>query len=289
MNKKNKKKNNKKKEQGFFSILIKKLFQEKPKNREELIELIRNSEQHELIDETTCNMLEGVMDIAKQTIQEIMIPRTNMITIQSNFSFNKCLDIIIKSAHSRFPVMSNDNNYVQGFLMAKDLLPFITKSSELFCMKNILRPPIIVPESKYVDSMLKEFRINRYHMAIVINEFGYVSGLVTIEDILELIVGDIEDEYDNKQEIDIHKINQSTFIIGALTPIKIFNKIFKSNLNDTTVDTIGGYIIQKFQYLPKIGEEIIISGYRFKIYMKNNSKIIKLKVITPNQINITYD
>ncbi|QCI21158.1 magnesium/cobalt transporter CorC [Buchnera aphidicola (Hyperomyzus lactucae)] len=265
---------------GFFSILLNQIFHDEPKNREELLLLIRDSEQNELIDQDTCDMLEGVMHIAKKRIKDIMIPRTQMITLKLNYNLNKCLDIIIESAHSRFPVMSPDNNYVEGFLMAKDLLPFMKNLTNICHIKNILRPAVVVPESKYVDRMLKEFRSQRNHMAIVIDEFGAVSGLVTIEDILELIVGEIEDEYDEEQ-LNIRKLQKCTFSVRALTEIKEFNETFNTNFSDIEVDTIGGLVMKEFGHLPSRGESININGYSFKVSIADSRKVIQIHVTVP--------
>ncbi len=149
------------------------------------------------------------MDIADQRVRDIMIPRSQMITLKRNQTLDECLDVIIESAHSRFPVISEDKDHIEGILMAKDLLPFMRSDAEAFSMDKVLRQAVVVPESKRVDRMLKEFRSQRYHMAIVIDEFGGVSGLVTIEDILELIVGEIEDEYDEEDDIDFRQLESS--------------------------------------------------------------------------------
>lgn len=277
---------------GFFSILLNQIFHDEPKNREELLALIRDSEQNELIDQDTCDMLEGVMHIAKKRIKEIMIPKTQMITLKLNYNLNKCLDIIIESAHSRFPVMSSDNNYVKGFLIAKDLLPFMRNSRGIFFIKDILRPAVVVPESKHVDRMLKEFRSKRNHMAIVIDEFGAVSGLVTIEDILELIVGEIEDEYDDydEEKLNIRKLQKCTFSIRALTEIKEFNEAFNTNFSDEEVDTIGGLVMKEFGHLPRRGEIININGYSFKISIADSRKVTQIYVTIPeNKIPKTLE
>lgn len=265
---------------GFFSVLLNQIFHDEPKNREELLVLIRDAEQNELIDQDTCDMLEGVMHIAKKRIKEIMIPRTQMVTLKLNYDLNKCLDVIIESAHSRFPVMSSDKNYVEGFLIAKDLLSFMKNKNEIFCIKNILRPAVVVPESKYVDGMLKEFRLKRNHMAMVIDEFGAVSGLVTIEDILELIVGEIEDEYD-EEKLNIRKLQERTFSIRAITEIKEFNETFNTNFKDTEVDTIGGLVMKRFGHLPGRGESLNIDNYIFKVSIADSRKIIQLHVTIP--------
>ncbi len=266
---------------GFFTLILNQLFHGEPKNRNDLLDLIRDSEQNELIDPDTRDMLEGVMDIAEQRVRDIMIPRSQMVTLKKNQSLEECLDVIIESAHSRFPVISEDKDHIEGILMAKDLLPFMLSNSEPFSMEKVLRPAVVVPESKRVDRMLKEFRSQRYHMAIVIDEFGGVSGLVTIEDILELIVGEIEDEYDDEEDRDIRQLNRHTFTIRALTPIEDFNDVFNTHFSDEEVDTIGGLVMQAFGHLPARGETIEIDGYSFKVAMADSRRIIQVHVKIP--------
>lgn len=266
---------------GFFTLLLNQLCHGEPKNRDDLLDLIRDSEQNELIDPDTRDMLEGVMDIAEQRVRDIMIPRSQMITLKKNHSLQECIDIIVESAHSRFLVISEDQDHVEGTLLAKDLLPFILNHEEPFRIEQILRPAVVVPESKRVDSMLKEFRSQRYHMAIVIDEFGGVSGLVTIEDILELIVGEIEDEYDDEENLDIRQLNRHTFSIRALTPIKDFNDVFSTHFSDQEVDTIGGLVMQAFGHLPARGATISIDGYTFKVAIADSRRIIQVHVKIP--------
>ncbi|KQN54264.1 CNNM family magnesium/cobalt transport protein CorC [Erwinia sp. E602] len=267
---------------GFFSLILNQLFHGEPKNRDDLLELIRDSEQNELIDPDTRDMLEGVMDIAGQRVRDIMIPRSQMITLRRNQTLEECLAVIIDSAHSRFPVISEDKDHVEGILMAKDLLPFMSSSSEPFSIEKVLRPAVVVPESKRVDRMLKEFRSQRYHMAIVIDEFGGVSGVVTIEDILELIVGEIEDEYDDQEESDIRQLSRHAYTLRALTPIEDFNEAFGTHFSDEEVDTIGGLVMQGFGHLPARGESITIDGYQFKIAMADSRRIIQIHVRIPD-------
>ncbi|XBC41656.1 MAG: CNNM family magnesium/cobalt transport protein CorC [Buchnera aphidicola (Kaburagia rhusicola rhusicola)] len=276
--------NNRHNKKNFFSILLNQIFHEEPKNKKELLALIRYSKKNKLIDQETCNMLEGVIDITQQKVREIMIPRTQMITLKLTYSLQKCLDIIIESAHSRFPVMNYDENYIEGFLIAKDFLPFIKNEKNNFCIKKILRPAVVVPESKHVNCMLKEFQLKKSHMAMVVDEFGAVSGLVTIEDILELIVGNIDDEYDENKS-NIQQLNKYEFIVKSFTSIKEFNDTFKTNFNNEEVDTIGGLIIKRLGHLPIQGELINISKYVFKVNMANNRKIIKLQVTIPKDTN----
>lgn len=267
---------------GFFSLILSQLFHGEPKNRDELLTLIRDSEQNELIDQDTRDMLEGVMDIADQRVRDIMIPRSQMITLKRNQELDECLDVIIESAHSRFPVISEDKDHIEGILMAKDLLPFMRSDAEPFSMEKVLRQAVVVPESKRVDRMLKEFRQQRYHMAIVIDEFGGVSGLVTIEDILELIVGEIEDEYDDEEDIDFRQLSRHTWTVRALAPIEDFNETFATHFSDEEVDTIGGLVMQAFGHLPARGETIEIDGYQFKVAMADSRRIIQVHVRIPD-------
>jgi magnesium and cobalt transporter len=267
---------------GFFTFILNQLFHGEPKNRNDLLDLIRDSEQNELIDPDTRDMLEGVMDIAEQRVRDIMIPRSQIVTLKNNQSLEECLDVIIESAHSRFPVISEDKDHIEGILMAKDLLPFMLGDAKAFSMDKVLRPAVVVPESKRVDRMLKEFRSQRYHMAIVIDEFGGVSGLVTIEDILELIVGEIEDEFDDEEDRDIRQLNRHTFTIRALTPIEDFNDIFGTHFSDEEVDTIGGLVMQAFGHLPDRGETIEIDNYIFKVAMADSRRIIQVHVKIPD-------
>lgn len=273
---------------GFFSLLLGQLFHGEPKNRGDLVELIRDSEQNDLIDPDTRDMLEGVMDIAEQRVRDIMIPRSQMITLKKNQSLEECLEVIIDSAHSRFPVISEDKDHIEGILMAKDLLPFMNKDADTFSIEKVLRPAVVVPESKRVDRMLKEFRSQRYHMAIVIDEFGGVSGLVTIEDILELIVGEIEDEYDDIEDRDVRQLSRHTFTVRALTPIEDFNDIFSTGFSDEEVDTIGGLVMQALGHLPSRGEIVTVDGYQFKVAMADSRRIIQVHVTIPNEAPQPY-
>jgi len=264
---------------GFFSLFLNQIFHGESKDHDDLLALIRDSEQ---IDPEIRDMLEGVMDIAEQRVRDIMIPRSQMITLKHNQTLEECLDVIIESAHSRFPVISEDKDHIEGILMAKDLLPFMRSNSEPFSMDKVLRPAVVVPESKRVDRMLNEFRSLRYHMAI--DEFGGVSGLVTIEDILELIVGEIEDEYDDEEDRDIRQLNRQTYTVRALTPIEDFNETFSTRFSDEEVDTIGGLVMQSFGHLPARGETIDINGYLFKVAMADSRRIIQVHVRIPDDV-----
>lgn len=259
------------------------LFQQEPKNREDLVEVIRNSEENELIDSDTKEMIEGVMEISELRVRDIMIPRPQIVFIDAEQSLDSCLDVIIESAHSRFPVIRDGKDTIEGILLAKDLLKFLRSDSEAFEMEAILRPVVIVPESKRVDRMLKEFRSERFHMAIVVDEFGAVSGLVTIEDILEQIVGDIEDEFDEEEIEPIRQLSQHTYAVLALTDIEKFNEQFAASFDDEEVDTVGGLVMQAFGHLPKRGEEIELEGMMFKVTSADSRRLIQLRVTVSDE------
>ncbi|WP_324682105.1 CNNM family magnesium/cobalt transport protein CorC [Bibersteinia trehalosi] len=259
------------------------LFQQEPKNREDLVEVIRNSEENELIDSDTKEMIEGVMEISELRVRDIMIPRPQIVFIDAEQSLDSCLDVIIESAHSRFPVIRDGKDTIEGILLAKDLLKFLRSDSEAFEMEGVLRPAVIVPESKRVDRMLKEFRSERFHMAIVVDEFGAVSGLVTIEDILEQIVGDIEDEFDEDEIEPIRQLSQHTYAVLALTNIEKFNELFAVEFNDEEVDTVGGLVMQAFGHLPKRGEEIELGGMVFKVTSADSRRLIQLRVTVSDE------
>lgn len=263
---------------SFLKSLFGGVFQQEPKNREDLVEVIRDSAENELIDSDTKEMIEGVMEISELRVRDIMIPRPQIVFIDSNQPLDACVDIIVDSAHSRFPVICDGKDTIEGILLAKDLLKYLRSDSEPFEMAEILRPAVIVPESKRVDRMLKEFRSERFHMAIVVDEFGAVSGLVTIEDILEQIVGDIEDEFDEAEVEPIRQLSQHTYAVSALTDIERFNQQFVTHFDDEEVDTVGGLVMQAFGYLPTRGEQIELDGVMFKITSADSRRLIQLRV-----------
>lgn len=270
---------------SFFQSLFGRFFQGELKNRTELVEVIRDSEQNELIDQDTREMIEGVIEIAELRVRDIMIPRSQIVFIESEQDLDSCLDIIISSAHSRFPVVSDDRDNIAGILHAKDLLKFLRSDADEFDLKPLLRPVVIVPESKRVDRMLKDFRSERFHMAIVVDEFGAVSGLVTIEDILEQIVGDIEDEFDEEESIaNIRQLSRHSYAVRALTDIEDFNEAFKTTFADEEVDTIGGLVMQGFGYLPKRGEEITLDNIQFRVTSADSRRIIQLRVTVSDEL-----
>lgn len=262
---------------------IKSNLSNEPKNKEELVDLIYDAEQREVIDPQTREMIEGVIGVNEMKVRDIMIPRVQMITIDVNQTVDEFLPVMLESAHSRFPVIAEDKDHIEGILLAKDLLTYAFHPEKEFKLKDILRPATIVPESKRVDVLLKEFRQERYHMSIVVDEYGGVSGLVTIEDILELIVGEIEDEFDIEDEgtDDIRPLNKSTYSVKALTSVDEFNRFFETDFNEESADTIGGIILKAFGHMPSTHDEITIKDIHFKITNSDKRRLIQLKVSVP--------
>ncbi|TDF42072.1 magnesium/cobalt transporter CorC [Alteromonadaceae bacterium M269] len=254
-----------------------------PKNREEFVEFINEAENNDVIDHGTREMIEGVMEVGEMRVRDIMIPRAQMVTIDIEQSVEEFLPVVLESAHSRFPVINEDKDHIEGTLLAKDLLQYAFNEEKTFALTDILRPAIIVPESKRVDILLREFRQRRYHMAIVVDEYGGVSGLVTIEDILELIVGEIEDEHDAEEgsNDDIRPLNTSTYSVKALTPLDDFNEFFESEFDEEEADTIGGIVLKAFGHLPEKDETVTINDIQFIVTNADNRRLIQLKVLLP--------
>lgn len=252
-----------------------------PNSREELVDLIQDAELRDLIDADTKEMIEGVLDVAELKVRDIMIPRSQMITIDKNQTVEDFLNTMVETGHSRYPVVSENKDQIEGILLAKDLLPFGFKMVDTpFTLSAVLRPAVIVPESKRADALLKEFRSKRYHMAIVVDEYGGVSGLVTIEDILEEIVGDIEDETDDvdTEKSNIRRVNATRFSVKALTTIDEFNNFFATEFPDTEYDTVGGLVASAFGHLPTIGEVISIGDLSFKVTAADRRRIQQVQV-----------
>ena len=249
-----------------------------PKDREELLTVFRVATENTIINDDSLAMLEGVLQMSDMQARDIMVPRSQMIVIEKDTDLKGIFEIVTDSAHSRFPVIGEDRDDVVGILLAKDLLNYFTPSilssdSSQHLMEN-LRQAVVVPESKRLDILLKEFRINRIHMAIVVDEYGGVSGLVTIEDILEEIVGEIEDETDVENNIKmIEPIDDETWLIQAQVDIEDFNKYFKVTYEDDEYDTVSGLLLQAFGHLPSKGETASIDHFIFEIVDADNRRI----------------
>ncbi len=250
-----------------------------PKDRFELIELLRDAQQRHLMDMDALAMMEGVMQVSEMKVREIMLPRAQMVVVQQDASLDEILPVITESGHSRFPVIGESRDEVVGLILAKDLLPyFIEDKRHDFSVRDVLRPVVFVPESKRLNVLLKDFKANRNHMAVVVNEFGGAAGLVTIEDVVEQIVGEIEDEHDIEEDSYIKKQNDKRFIIKALTPVEDFNEYFKSDLSADGFDTVGGLLMQAFSRMPRRGDVATLGQYHFKVLSADSRRIYLLEV-----------
>jgi magnesium and cobalt transporter len=260
-------------------------FQGEPKNQSELLAIINDAKQRQIIDHKTKEMIKGVLDVSKLRVRDIMIPRSQMVTLCLHQSVSEILPQLIESAHSRFPVITEDKDHIVGLLLAKDLLKFaFSQQADDFRIEDILREAVVVPESKRLDTLLKEFRSQRYHMAIVVDEYGGVSGLVTIEDILEVIVGEIEDEFDDIDVDEIRQIGKKTYTVNALTSIDDFNEYFATDYSTEEQDTIGGLLIHQLGHLPGRGESINIGDYKFKVTNADSRRLVQLQVRIPKEL-----
>ena len=249
-----------------------------PRDRAQLISLLREAEHRHLLDADALAMIEAILQFSELQARHIMIPRSQMVAINENLSLEHCVSIIIDSGHSRFPVLSANQDEVIGILHAKDMLKFSYDSEKKFTIREIVRPAVVIPESKKLDIQLKEFRENRNHMAIVVDEYGSIAGFITIEDIIEQIIGDIEDEFDIDEEAYIKKLNAKQFIIKAHTPIDEFNEYFDSEYQMDEYDTIAGLVINAFGYLPARKEKITIDQFEFEVLMSDNRRIRLLRL-----------
>ncbi|MDP0561623.1 MAG: transporter associated domain-containing protein [Candidatus Endonucleobacter sp. (ex Gigantidas childressi)] len=260
---------------------VSRIFRKTPHKLNDAMSLLRDAVTKGMINEEALSIIEGAIQVADMQVREIMIPRSQMVCVEENNEPKDFLPRIIEYAHSRFPVIVDTKDEVIGVLLAKDLLPLIIQNSK-FNIKDLLRPATFIPESKRLNVLLREFRANRNHMAIVVDEFGGVAGLVTIEDILEQIVGDIEDEHDTEEEHFIRPKNatDNTFMVKALTPIDEFNAHFKTVFNDDEFDTIGGIVMQEFGHVPKRHDSIILGSFRFDV-LNADSRRIRLLQVSP--------
>jgi len=250
-----------------------------PRDRHDLVDVLRDAQRRELLDPDQLAMIEGVLHVSEMQVRDIMIPRSQMAVVKRDASTAELLEPVIESGHSRFPVIGESRDDVVGILIAKDLLRYVTEDSASgFNMRELMRPPMYVPESKRLDVLLKEFRSSRSHMAVVVDEYGGVAGMVTIEDVLEQIVGEIDDEHDFDDDTYILSHRQGASMVKALTPIEDFNEHFGSSFSDEEFDTIGGLVAHDFGHLPRRGEAAIIGSHRFEVIRADNRRIHLLLV-----------
>jgi magnesium and cobalt transporter len=243
-----------------------------PEDREQLVELLHGAYEHNLMDSDSLAMIEGVLQVSEMQVRDIMIPRSQMDIIDISDSPKAFIPHVIETAHSRFPVIENNKNDVIGILLAKDLLRYY--AGEAFEVRDMLRPAVFIPESKRLNILLKEFRSNRNHIAIVVDEYGGVAGMVTIEDVLEQIVGDIEDEYDyDEDEDNIIQQDEDHYRVKALTEIEDFNEILGTHFSDKEFTTIGGLVINKFGHLPKRGDSVDIENLTVSVVRADSRRL----------------
>ena len=250
-----------------------------PSSRSELIDLLRASQERELIDVDALKIIEGALTVADKQVREIMIPRSQVVFIKADQRPSEFLPVVIGSGHSRFPVIGEGEDEILGILLAKDLLPLALNEKEsAFQLKTSLRSHASIPESKRLDVLLQEFRAARNHLAVVYDEYGGVSGIVTIEDVLEQIVGDIEDEYDFEEKGSINEHNDGTYSVRALTDIDDFNEYFDTSLSTEEFETVGGVVTHAFGHLPSRGEEVQIDEFCFKVLNADGRRVHLFKV-----------
>jgi magnesium and cobalt transporter len=255
------------------------LFGSEPQNREQLLELLDDARQRALIDTDALNMIEGVLQVSELRVRDIMIPRAEMVFVRREDSLERVLEVAIRSGHSRFPVIGDDKGEVVGVMLAKDLLNFCMEGARhSFNIHHLLRPTVFVPESKRLNVLLKEFRSSRNHMAIVVDEYGSAAGLVTIEDVLEQIVGEIEDEHDYDEGTEIFRRGRNEYSAQARTPIKDFNAYFGTTLPAAEFDTIGGLVVSALGHLPKRGESVVIEPFRFTVLRADSRRVYLLSL-----------
>lgn len=254
-------------------------FSREPRDREALIEMLRNSENRNLLDPDALAMIEGALQVSDMQVRDIMIPRVQMVVIKINAAPGDILSTVIESGHSRFPVIGDDADEVLGILLAKDLLYYYAGGEQdKFQIKDLMRSAVFVPESKRLNVLLRDFRSSRNHMAIVVDEYSSISGLVTIEDVIEEIVGDIEDEHDIEEEEQITPYGRNRYTVSAMTPVDEFNKYFGTTLSEEEYDTIGGVVLNAFGHVPNRGELLEFEGFNVKILRADKRRIYLMRM-----------
>ena len=257
-----------------------------PEDREQLLELLRGAFERHLMDADALSIIEGALSVADMAVRDIMVPRAQMDIVDINDPVEAIVEVVLEAAHSRFPAVGEGKDDVLGILLAKDLLRYF--AGKEFDLRDMLRPPIFVPESKRLNVLLREFRASRNHMAIVVDEYGGVAGVVTIEDVLEQIVGDIEDEYDfDETEDNIVRDNTGRYRVKALTEIADFNDAFGTAFGNEDFDTVGGLVIHHLDRLPKRNEVMTINGLRIQVLRADSRRVHTLLVDPQKDLPLT--
>jgi len=256
-----------------------------PQDREQLLTVVREAAERGVIDSDTLTMLEGVLQVGDLQVRDIMVPRAQMVFVRRNERAARILPVVVESGHSRFPVMDADRDNIVGILLAKDLLRLTADKRERFDIRECMRPAVFVPESKRLNVLLKEFRRSRNHMAIVVDEYGGVSGLVTIEDVIEQIVGEIDDEFDVEDDQNIRRDAERQFTVRGVTRIAEFNEYFGARLPTAEgFDTIAGLVMKQLGRLPRRGESTTVDGFEFRVLRADRRRIETLRVVAPRDV-----
>ena len=259
-----------------FRAFIRNILFIKPKNIEDVTEVLDSSLSSDIIDEVAFSIAENAIKLRATSVKEIMIPKVEMVNIYIDDSSEKLLETVIESGHSRYPVINEKKKKVEGILLAKDLLPLLSINEEVN-LDSIMRDAKVVPETKRADSLLEEFKKDKSHLAVVIDEYGEICGLVTIEDILEELVGEIEDEHDI-DDLDLIQVSEKEFIADAKIEIDEFEEKFEINLNESSVETLGGYMTKKLGILPKVGDKIIVESIELVVTAADKRRIKKIGI-----------
>jgi magnesium and cobalt transporter len=262
-----------------------------PKDRQQLLDSLKEAERNGLLDADGYAMLEGVLEVSNLQVRDIMVPRNQMTCVRREDPPEKLLPSVLESGHSRFPVMDGDRDDIVGILLAKDLLRYFATdvAQTQFDLREFMRPAVFVPESKRLNVLLKEFRVNRHHMALVVDEYGGVAGLVTIEDVIEQIVGDIDDEFDVDDDQNIRREVDRQFSVRGATPIDEFNEYFDAEFPDDEFDTVAGLVSKQFGRLPRRGESVTIRGLEFRVARADRRRIDSLRVTLPANVAVPPD
>jgi magnesium and cobalt transporter len=258
-----------------------------PESRSELLEILDKSHQHGILDQDALDTIQRVMQVSDLQVRDVMIPRSHMIIVDNDSGLDECLRVLVESAHSRFPVIDGERDHVLGILLAKDVLRFFDEEErEQFTLRDLLRPAVFIPESKRLNVLLADFRSNRNHMAVVVDEYGGVAGLVTIEDVLEQIVGEIDDEHDvDDQEGMIRPLSDGDCVVKALLPLDEFNEHFGSKMRDSRFDTIGGLVMHRMGHVPKKGESVVIEGLNLEIVHSDARRVHLLRISNTTSVS----
>jgi magnesium and cobalt transporter len=254
-------------------------FSNEPRDREQLKELLNEALQRGVLDTDVLAMMEGALDVSEMQVRDAMVPRSQMVVIPRDGALDDFLPQILESGHSRFPVIGGDRDQIEGILLAKDLLRHFANGEQAFDLGSVLRPAVVIPESKRLNMLLRDFRSSRNHMAIVVDEYGGVSGLITIEDVLEEIVGEIDDEHDEEESEALTWVDDNRYLVQALMPIEDFNEAFTCTLSDEVYDTIGGLVLAEFGRVPEHGEVVQLAHrFEFKVAASDSRRIITLEL-----------